>query len=71
MEKVVVYRVQENPDYIKDPDTGAILNTNMAKLKEYKLRKRQNQKIQNLQEEMEELKNLLRIALGNKNGNNN
>lgn len=71
MEKVVVYRVQENPDYIKDPDTGAILNTNVSKLKEYKLRKRQNQKIQNLQEEMEELKNLLRIALGNKNGNNN
>lgn len=71
MEKEIVYRVQENPDYIKDPETGAILNTNIAKLKEYKLRKRQNKKIQNLQEEMDELKNLLRIALGNKNGNYN
>lgn len=71
MEREIVYRVQENPDYIKDPETGAILNTNVAKLKEYKLRKKQNKKIENLQEEMEELKNLLRIALGYKNGNNN
>ena len=44
MERNVIYRVQENPDYIKDQETGAILNTNIAKLKEYKLKKKQDQK---------------------------
>ena len=59
MEKEIVYRVQENPDYIKDQTTGAILNTNVAKLRDYKLRKKQSQKIEDLRDEVEELKNLL------------
>ena len=63
MEKEVVYRVQDNPDYIKDQTTGAILNTNIAKLKDYKLRKKQGQKIEDLRSEVEELKNLLRQVL--------
>lgn len=63
MEKEVVYRVQENPDYIKDQTTGAILNTNVAKLRDYKLRKKQSQKIEDLRDEVEELKNLLRQVL--------
>ena len=63
MEKEVVYRVQDNPDYIKDQTTGAILNTNVAKLKDYKLRKKQSQKIEDLRDEVEELKNLLRQVL--------
>lgn len=71
MDKEIIYRVQENPDYIRDPATGAILNTNQTKLKEYKLRKKQNKKIQNLQVEIDELKNLLRVVLGNKNGIDN
>ena len=63
MEREVIYRVKENPDYIKDDDTGAVLNTNVAKLKEYKLRKRQNRKIEDLQSEVAELKALLRVVL--------
>jgi hypothetical protein len=63
MEKEVIYRVQDNPDYIKDQTTGAILNTNIAKLKDYKLRKKQGQKIEDLRSEVEELKNLLRQVL--------
>lgn len=63
MEKEIIYRVQENPDYIKDPDTGAVLNTNVAKLREYKLRKKQNRKIEDLQSEVAELKALLRLVL--------
>ncbi len=63
MEKEIVYRVQENPDYIKDQTTGAILNTNVAKLRDYKLRKKQSQKIEDLRDEVEELKNLLRQVL--------
>ncbi len=63
MEKEIVYRVQENPDYIKDQSTGAILNTNVAKLRDYKLRKKQSQKIEDLRDEVEDLKNLLRQVL--------
>lgn len=63
MEKEIVYRVQENPDYIKDQSTGAILNTNIAKLRDYKLRKKQSQKIEHLRDEVDDLKNLLRQVL--------
>lgn len=63
MEKEIVYRVQENPDYIKDQSTGAILNTNIAKLRDYKLRKKQSQKIEDLRDEVDDLKNLLRQVL--------
>lgn len=63
MERNVIYRVQENPDYIKDQETGAILNTNIAKLKEYKLKKKQDQKIQGLYDEVAELKMLLKTVL--------
>jgi hypothetical protein len=63
MEKEVIIRVQENPDYIKDQGTGAVLNTNIAKLKEYKLRKKQNRKINGLQEEVEQLKDLVRALI--------
>lgn len=63
MEREVVYRVQENPDYIKDQDNGAVLNTNTAKLKEYKLRKKQSRKIEDLQSEVAELRSLLRVVL--------
>lgn len=63
MEREIVYRVQENPDYIKDQDNGAVLNTNTAKLKEYKLRKKQSRKIEDLQSEVAELRALLRVVL--------
>lgn len=63
MEREIIYRVKDNPDYIKDDDSGAVLNTNVAKLKEYKLRKRQNRKIEDLQSEVAELKALLRVVL--------
>lgn len=63
MEREVIYRVKDNPDYIKDDGTGAVLNTNVAKLKEYKLRKKQNRKIEDLQTEVAELKALIRVIL--------
>lgn len=63
MEREVIYRVQENPDYIRDIETNAVLNTNAAKLRDYKLRKKQNKKIQDLQSEVAELKALLRSVL--------
>lgn len=63
MEREVIYRVQENPDYIRDIETNAVLNTNTAKLRDYKLRKKQNKKIQDLQNEVAELKALLQAVL--------
>lgn len=63
MERDVIYRVQENPDYIRDIETNAVLNTNTAKLRDYKLRKKQNKKIQDLQGEVAELKALLQAVL--------
>lgn len=63
MEREVIYRVQENPDYIRDIETNAVLNTNAAKLRDYKLRKKQNKKIQDLQSEVAELKALLKAVL--------
>ncbi len=63
MERDVIYRVQENPDYIRDIETNAVLNTNTAKLRDYKLRKKQNKKIQDLQSEVAELKTLLKAVL--------
>lgn len=63
MERDIIYRVQENPDYIRDIETNAVLNTNTAKLRDYKLRKKQNNKIQNLQSEVAELKALLKAVL--------
>jgi hypothetical protein len=63
MEREVIYRVKENPDYIKDDDTGAVLNTNVARLKDYKLRKKQDMKIEDLRNEVAELKALLRVML--------
>lgn len=65
-EQQIVYRVQENPDFIKDQETGAILNTNHSKLKDYKLRKQQNNKINKLQDEINELKSLLKLVLEEK-----
>lgn len=63
MERDIIYRVQENPDYIRDIETNAVLNTNTAKLRDYKLRKKQNRKIQDLQNEVTELKQLLKAVL--------
>ena len=63
MERDIIYRVQENPDYIRDIETNAVLNTNTAKLRDYKLRKKQNNKIQNLQSGVAELKALLKAVL--------
>lgn len=63
MEQEVVYRVQENPDYIKDQNNGAVLNTNSTKLREYKIKKKQNMKIQDLQSEVAELRSLLQLVL--------
>lgn len=63
MQDDIVYRVKENPDYIRDEKTGAILNTNTTKLNEYRAKKQQKEKIDRLEQELKELKDLLRVVL--------
>lgn len=63
MEDKIVYRVKENPDFVRDEGSGALLNTNVAKLNEYKFKKQQKEKVDKLEQEVKELKDLLRIVL--------
>lgn len=63
MKTEVVYRVQENPDFIKDEGTGAVLNTNIDALKAYRARKRQNKKIEELEQDMKDIRRLLGMVL--------
>jgi len=58
--------VKNNPDWIRDNSSGALIFNNQAKLNEYHNKYKQKQKIEslqtdinNLQEEMTELKGLL------------
>lgn len=68
----VVYRVKDNLDYIKDENTGAVLNTNTTKLKEYKNRKQQANKINELEKEIQALKEIVKdLILRGSNGNTN
>lgn len=63
MESEVIYRVKDNPDFIKDQDNGAVLNTNTVKLREYKEKKKNTNMILGLQQEVTELKQLVKMML--------
>lgn len=63
MKTEVVYRVQENPDFIKDQSTGAVLNTNRDALKAYKARKFQSKKIEKLEQDMKDIKQILTVIM--------
>lgn len=62
-------QVEDNPDYVKDMQTNAILNTNLSAVAEYKAKKKQAAKILNmeqeinmLKEELEKIKNHLNLS---------
>lgn len=65
-------RVENQPHLIKDPTTGAILNTNSAEIQKARIRKnkRKNeaQEIKELKSEMKEIKELLHQLLGKNHG---
>jgi len=66
-------QVEDRPDLVKDEDTKAILNTNKVALSAYKKRREQQRTVQNMSEElndikndMSEIKSLLRDIINNR-----
>lgn len=62
-------KIEDNPDYVKDLETNAILNTNVHALIEYKQKKKQiatirrmEQEINMLKEELSKIKNHLNLS---------
>lgn len=62
-------QIEDNPDYVKDRETNAILNTNLAAVAEYKAKKKQAAKIISmeheinmLKEELEKIKTHLKLS---------
>ena len=49
-------QIEDNPDYVKDRETNAILNTNLAAVAEYKAKKKQAAKIISMEHEINMLK---------------
>ena len=54
-------KVKGHDHLIRDPQTNSIINTNMSEYKEYisqrELRNKENQKVQNIEEELTNMKN--------------
>ena len=52
----------ENPNYMKDQETGALVSTNLSAFKKFKLQqvKKQENDLNNIESEVAELKNELR-----------
>ena len=49
-------QIEDNPNFVKDSQTNAILNTNLSAVVEYKEKKRQKQKILSMEQEINMLK---------------
>lgn len=53
-------KVKDDPSFVKDPDKNAILNTNVNDLNAYKKRKQREKVLDDLQEEMHEIRSALK-----------
>lgn len=53
-------KVKDDPSFVKDPDKNAILNTNVNDLNAYKKRKQRERVLDDLQEEMHEIRSALK-----------
>jgi hypothetical protein len=49
-------KIDDNPDFIKDMENNAILNTNLAAVVEYKAKRKQAAKILSMEQEINMLK---------------
>jgi hypothetical protein len=49
-------QIEDNPDYVKDAETNAILNTNLEALAEYKRKRKQSMLIRHMEQEINMLK---------------
>lgn len=59
--------VKENPDYVQDPENFALLYNNEIEFKNFESRKLLQERVDNLEMDIKEIKNLLKILV---NGNN-
>jgi hypothetical protein len=50
-------KITDAPGWVKNSTSKAILNTDIAALQEYKIRKQKNLKINSIENEVDELKN--------------
>jgi len=59
------YNMKETEDsFVRDNNnTGCVLNTDNNALKAYKLKKQKNKEIDNLKEEVKDIKNMLTLIL--------
>lgn len=49
-------KIEDNPDYVKDIETNAILNTNLDALTEYRNKRKQANLIRSMEQEINMLK---------------
>ena len=54
---------EKEDGFVRDVNTGGLLNTDNNGLKAYKLKKQRNKKIDNLESEVNDIKNLLNQIL--------
>lgn len=62
-----LYKIKDHPDLVKDMNSKAVLNTNYAALMEYKKKKQAQDDIENLKNEMQDIKKMLSVILDNMN----
>ena len=62
------YKVKDHPDLVKDMDNKAVLNTNYAALMEYKKKQKMSQEIEDLKNDVGDIKQMLNniVSLLNK-----
>lgn len=68
-------KIENLPGFVKNTETGVVLNTNSDEIKAAKLRKKamqeKNNRIDSLESEVKEVKDLLYKVLEKLDGNNN
>jgi len=56
-------KVEDHPHLVKDMDSKAVLNTNLAALTEYRKKKEMQEEIQSLKSDVQDIKNTLNTIL--------
>ena len=49
-------RIEDAPDFVKDAETNALLNTNLDALAQHRQKRKQAMRVQNMQDEINMLK---------------
>lgn len=58
-----LYKVQDHPDLVKDMNSKAVLNTNYAALLEHKKKKRIEEEVKSLKDDVQEIKSTLNLII--------